>query len=98
MKVDIQSWSDVKIFVEREFSVLENVPVIFCSEEDGYSIEWNKNGLYCLRIWPPEEGKSLIEFHAVRCNVYHEWDIYLTSLVSHFENVLKSLFLTYGLK
>lgn len=91
MEVDVRTWSDVKNFLDKEFSTYENIPVIFSSEEDGYSIEWTTNGLCALRIWPPEEGNILIEFHAVRYNEYCEWNISLNDLVLHFKDQVYGL-------
>lgn len=94
MALDMQSWEDVKNFVKHQFTN----EVLFYSEEDGYSIEWHRDGLYCLRIWPPEKGKILIEFDAVSRNIYHQWHIPLKDLISDFKDVIDSVLLSYQLK
>ena len=71
----------VKSFVEDRL----NSAILFYSEQDGYSIEWQDGGgLLCLRIWPPEENSVLIEFH----NVYHQSQVYLRDMTDTLTSLL----------
>jgi hypothetical protein len=73
--------------------------VIFSKPEDGYALEWtNGKGLHTVRFWPPEEDVVLVEFHAVRAEIHHEWRVPVKALTEHIVNVIEPLLQTHGLK
>lgn len=96
-KEDIESWLSICVFIERHFYGTETN--IFYTMEGGFLVEWkSKQGEFCMRLWPPEEGQMTIEFHAVTQKEYYDWDIYPSNIERHFKKVIDKVLLHYGLR
>lgn len=71
-------------------------PLYFYSENDGHSFEWQYNGRFIVfRIWPPEDGLILIEYHNVSTGYYFQRNIPEESLYPVLENDIIPNYLIY---
>jgi hypothetical protein len=88
----MDSWSDVTAFLTRRFPAAGDGEALSLTEA-GYLFQWRSEayGMFALGVSPLEEEKILVEFHAVRADLYRQWHVCYSEVVTHFESVVDPL-------